>query len=103
MPLVGRACRLEPRVGISAGFLGALLTINRWAETKGSYESGLAGLGGTWPLAGQLRVVSPRKQVGSTSVCIYQRHRNAGSHESLGTAKLSRVGSSDLDALQLWP
>ena len=44
VPLLGKICRIDRRVGISAGLLGAVITINRWAETKGSSEAAMAGL-----------------------------------------------------------
>jgi len=44
IPVLGEICRIDRRVGITAGMMGAVLTINRWAETKGSSEAAMAGL-----------------------------------------------------------
>ena len=44
MPVVSKACRVDRTVGILAGFGGALLPINRLPETKGDFETALAGL-----------------------------------------------------------
>ena len=43
IPLLGEVCRLERRIGIAAALAGTLC-INRWAETKGWFETALAGL-----------------------------------------------------------
>lgn len=45
IPLLTEICQLDRRVGIGAALAGAILTINRWAETKGSSEAAMAGLG----------------------------------------------------------
>ncbi len=44
IPLLAEICQLDRRVGVGAALAGALLTINRWAETKGSSEAAMAGL-----------------------------------------------------------
>jgi len=44
LPALGAACGLDPAVGTMAGMLGALLPVNSWAETKGSFEAPLVGL-----------------------------------------------------------
>jgi hypothetical protein len=44
MPIVSRIFCLGPRIGTVAGLMGALLPLNRWAETKGSFEAPLAGV-----------------------------------------------------------
>lgn len=44
IPLIGEVCGLDRRIGVFAAFIGAILTINRWAETKGSSEAAMAGL-----------------------------------------------------------
>jgi hypothetical protein len=44
MPVLGAVCRLRRRVAVTAALLGALLPLNRWAETKGSSEGAMAGL-----------------------------------------------------------
>jgi hypothetical protein len=44
MPLVSRVCRADRRVGVLAGVGGAVLPINRAAETKGAFETTLIGL-----------------------------------------------------------
>jgi hypothetical protein len=44
LPALGAACGLDPAVGNLAGMLGALLPVNFWAETKGSFEAPLVAL-----------------------------------------------------------
>jgi hypothetical protein len=44
MPLVSRVCGTDRRVGVLAGVGGAVLPINRVAETKGAFETTLIGL-----------------------------------------------------------
>lgn len=44
VPLLGKVCELDKRVGIGAAVAGAVLTINRWSETKGSSEAAMAGV-----------------------------------------------------------
>jgi len=44
IPALGEICQLDRRIGIAAALVGATLTINRWAETKGSSEAAMAGL-----------------------------------------------------------
>jgi hypothetical protein len=44
IPLLGDICRLDRRVGVGAALMGSILTINRWAETKGSSEAAMASL-----------------------------------------------------------
>jgi hypothetical protein len=44
IPVLAEVCHLERRVGVSAAILGAVVTVNRWAETKGSSEAALSGL-----------------------------------------------------------
>ena len=44
VPFIGEVCQLDRRVGIGAALAGAVLTINRWAETKGTFETSLASL-----------------------------------------------------------
>jgi len=44
LPWLARACKLPVRIGILGGFLGALLPIDLWVQTKGSFEYALAGL-----------------------------------------------------------
>lgn len=44
MPLVSSVCRIDRRVGVLAGTGGAVLPINRAAETKGAFETTLIGL-----------------------------------------------------------
>jgi hypothetical protein len=44
LPALGAACGFDPAVGILAGMLGALLPVNFWTETKGSFEAPLAAL-----------------------------------------------------------
>jgi hypothetical protein len=44
MPVLSAACRMDPRIGIWAGFAGAVVPVNRWAETKGAFETTLGAL-----------------------------------------------------------
>ncbi|MEZ5362911.1 MAG: hypothetical protein R2748_11355 [Bryobacterales bacterium] len=44
LPALALVCGVRPSVGIAAGLTGALLPINFWAETKGSFETPLAGV-----------------------------------------------------------
>lgn len=44
LPAMGAACGLDLAVGNLAGMMGALLPVNFWAETKGSFEAPLVGL-----------------------------------------------------------
>lgn len=44
LPLLAEICRLDRRVGLTSGLAGAVLVVNRWAETKGSFEAAMAGL-----------------------------------------------------------
>lgn len=44
IPLVAEIARLDRRVGIGAGLVGAGFCINRWAETNGAFETAMAGL-----------------------------------------------------------
>jgi hypothetical protein len=44
VPCVAEACGMSPSIGLLGGLLGALLPINRWVQTKGSFEYALAGL-----------------------------------------------------------
>jgi hypothetical protein len=44
LPLLSSAAALTPEVGGMAAILGAILPVNYWAETKGSFEAPLAGL-----------------------------------------------------------
>jgi len=46
IPWLADICLLDRRVGIGAALAGVVLTINRWAETKGSSEAAMAGLAG---------------------------------------------------------
>jgi len=44
IPLLAEICQFDRCVGVGAASAGAVLTINRWAETKGSSEAAMAGL-----------------------------------------------------------
>lgn len=44
MPIVSKVCRTDRQVGVLAGVGGAVLPINRVAETKGAFETTLIGL-----------------------------------------------------------
>lgn len=44
LPFLAEVCHLDRRVGIGAALAGALFTINRWTETKGSFETAMASL-----------------------------------------------------------
>ncbi len=44
LPALGTSCGLDPAVGNLAGIIGALLPVNFWSETKGSFEAPLVSL-----------------------------------------------------------
>jgi len=44
LPLLAEISGLDRRVGLAAGIVAAVLIVNRWAETKGSFEAPMAGL-----------------------------------------------------------
>jgi hypothetical protein len=44
LPMFALFCRFPWKVGVIAGLIGAVLPINFWSETKGSFEAALVGL-----------------------------------------------------------